>query len=377
MICPKCTHQQIDTILCESCGIYFEKYKQVQEYKKQPLNIKTTPESSSSSYKKIMVTLLLASPIAYALWENKTSSDSQFVTELAQESESEFFLKEEAANGIANQLLKSHLPRNPIESARNATVFIETSWGTLGSGFIISKDCQVITNRHVIEMDVEKEIQRKKSDPNFLRFIAEKNAQRRDEVYRLVYQYQEMVSMDGETPESEDLKEEIDRRRQEINSMPTDVEDYLQEQVEDLKEEGIHEGYDVSLIDGTSFKIYNIETSDHYDLALFKLNASDCPFIQLNTEKDLQQGTQLFTIGNPSGLTYTVTAGIFSGYRDMKGQKFIQTDASINPGNSGGPLVTEDGKLVGINTSILLGTQGIGFAIPAHIIKQEFGNVAQ
>lgn len=90
------------------------------------------------------------------------------------------------------------------------------------------------------------------------------------------------------------------------------------------------------------------------------------------SSKGLTLGERLYTIGNPSGLAYTVTSGVFSGERSNGEQRLLQTDAPINPGNSGGPLLQQDGKVVGINTLVLRGTQGIGFAIPIETAYAEF-----
>ena len=88
----------------------------------------------------------------------------------------------------------------------------------------------------------------------------------------------------------------------------------------------------------------------------------------------MQQGDKVYTIGSPVGLRHTVTAGIFSGYRqhETNGQVYLQTDAAINPGNSGGPLIDEHGFARGVNTMILRDTQGIGFAIPIEKVFEEF-----
>jgi S1-C subfamily serine protease len=83
-------------------------------------------------------------------------------------------------------------------------------------------------------------------------------------------------------------------------------------------------------------------------------------------------GSRLYTIGNPAGLAYTVTSGIFSGERQEGGQRLLQTDAPINPGNSGGPLLLESGAVIGINTMVLRGAQGVGFAIPIEAALDEF-----
>ena len=80
----------------------------------------------------------------------------------------------------------------------------------------------------------------------------------------------------------------------------------------------------------------------------------------------------MFTIGNPSGLTYTVTSGVFSGFRNEGKESYLQTDAPINPGNSGGPLVDANGRVLGINTMVMRNAQNIGFAIPITAIPEGF-----
>ncbi len=114
------------------------------------------------------------------------------------------------------------------------------------------------------------------------------------------------------------------------------------------------------------------------DIALIKINAKEeLPYANLGDSSGLNIGDWVIAIGNPFGLSHTVTAGIVS----AKGRKnvnpsgrqgyynFIQTDASINPGNSGGPLIDMKGRVVGINTAIIRTAQGIGFAIPINLAK--------
>ena len=78
----------------------------------------------------------------------------------------------------------------------------------------------------------------------------------------------------------------------------------------------------------------------------------------------------MFAIGSPLGLSHSVTSGVFSAHRG----KLLQTSAQVNPGNSGGPLLTEDGKVIGINTLKLMeeGVEGISFAIPINVAIEEF-----
>lgn len=113
------------------------------------------------------------------------------------------------------------------------------------------------------------------------------------------------------------------------------------------------------------------------DLALLKVDLGTLPAIPLGRSDQLRIGDVVLAIGNPYGLTRTVTQGIVSATgRGVLGlltfENFIQTDAAINEGNSGGALVNTNGQLVGINTAVLTqdaGTEGIGFAIPVDLVR--------
>ena len=111
------------------------------------------------------------------------------------------------------------------------------------------------------------------------------------------------------------------------------------------------------------------------DLALIKIKSwSDLPVEELGDSDKLEIGEWVMAIGNPFGLSHTVTVGIVSAKGRVIGSgpydNFIQTDASINPGNSGGPLFNVQGEVVGINTAIVATGQGIGFAIPINVAKE-------
>lgn len=117
-----------------------------------------------------------------------------------------------------------------------------------------------------------------------------------------------------------------------------------------------------------------VGTDKETDLALLKIDADrDLPSLDFGDSKSLEPGQWVVAIGNPFGLSHTVTAGIVSAKGRVIGagpyDNFIQTDASINPGNSGGPLLNLDGEVVGINTAIVAQGQGIGFAIPSGMAK--------
>jgi serine protease Do len=132
---------------------------------------------------------------------------------------------------------------------------------------------------------------------------------------------------------------------------------------------------------GENKKEYNarvVGTDPPTDVAVLKIDAKDLPAITLADSAQLEIGDIVLAIGNPYGLSQTVTMGIVSalGRSGLAGfnqyQDFIQTDAAINPGNSGGALVDAEGRLVGINTAILGstgGNQGIGFAVPINLAR--------
>ncbi len=113
------------------------------------------------------------------------------------------------------------------------------------------------------------------------------------------------------------------------------------------------------------------------DLAVLKIDVKEkLPDITMGNSDDLMIGETVIAIGNPFGLSHTVTTGVVSALdRSVRTEErvyrhFIQTDASINPGNSGGPLLNIDGELIGINTAIYQKAQGIGFATPINKAKR-------
>ncbi len=121
-----------------------------------------------------------------------------------------------------------------------------------------------------------------------------------------------------------------------------------------------------------------IGSDDKADVALLKIkDVDDLPFLELGDSDELEIGEWVIAIGNPFGLTETLTVGVVSALgRKIGGedvyQDFIQTDAAINPGNSGGPLLNLDGKVVGINSAIITGDRGymgIGLAVPVNMAK--------
>ncbi len=134
----------------------------------------------------------------------------------------------------------------------------------------------------------------------------------------------------------------------------------------------------VTLKDGRTFDGKVLGEDPVTDVATIKIDANNLPTLSVGNSDALQPGETVIAIGNPLGLNNTVTAGIVSatgrsstdiGASDKR-VDYIQTDAAINPGNSGGPLLNTRGQVIAMNTAIIRGAQGLGFAIPINTVQK-------
>lgn len=384
MDCPKCGHAQAGDKECERCGVIFARLQKKEEDTVLPSSAEmedsVLPAKASSGlggWLAAMVIGLLAGWYLFAPSQQKPTPDAgQPAAVSAPEREQQgrggqpslpqqgMSAQPQGAEGLAGKLAAAFPAGTPVEQARNATVFIKTPWGS-GSGFFVTANGYIVTNRHVVEIDAAK---RKTMKDEIDKMAAELE---RDQRNREVLERQLASIRD---PGVRRQVEESLQRGLEAREKYSALRQEKVEQLQRIERSSWSADIKVILIDGSELPVQTFKVSDRTDLALLSVDCYNAPFIQPATDgRHFGQGQRVYSIGNPMGLRHTVTSGVISGYREHNGRKFIQTDAPINPGNSGGPLIDEQGGLIGINTMVLRDAQGIGFAVPFQEIKTEFG----
>lgn len=379
MRCPKCKHEQKNTLECAACGLIFAKYRQAVERKKQEeaLLLEKAGNAEKSGGLKILQALVLVVVVAvttyyFTAYRQQKSLEHIAVTApvdtaLPAEELQQPPAQTEAQVVVAQVEAPPQAAKNTqsaIEKARQATVSIETPWGT-GSGFFVNEN-YIVTNRHVVEYDADKLAELKKRIETNRRLI-ELERQKIDEMRRTFRQM-------PKGPSRSQLAIIIADREDALNRVLPQFEEG-ERQLEQIDRKIQPSDIKIFLADGSEYVANYLLVSESSDLALLSLFAGNWTYIERPPGMiGMQQGDKVYTIGSPVGLRHTVTAGIFSGYRqqEIDGQVYLQTDAAINPGNSGGPLIDENGFARGVNTMILRNTQGIGFAIPIEKVFEEF-----
>ncbi len=382
MNCPKCGHVQAGAQECERCGVLFARLQKKEEEQGAPsqseLELPVAPQKASGVAGWVVALLVgvLAGWYVFGQQQKPVVNGGQpavvssLEPEQARNNVSRMIVRQDGPDqpqvneGLAGKLAAAFPAGNALEQARNATVFIKTPWGS-GSGFFVTANGYIITNRHVVEVDAA---QRKTLKDEVDKMGAELE---RDQRNRAVVERQLATIRDaGMRQQVEESLQRGQEAREKYSALRQEKIDQLQR----IERSSWSADIKVILIDGSELPVQSLKMSDRTDLALLSVDCYNAPFIQPVTDSHhLGQGQKVYSIGSPMGLRHTVTGGIISGYREHKGRKFIQTDAPINPGNSGGPLIDEQGGLIGINTMVLRDAQGIGFAVPFQEVKTEFG----
>lgn len=380
--CPKCGHQQTNAIECEACGLLFRKYAQAQERNKPPVMAEDNTAATGKRSQLPMLTgaaLLLIALSAGVTWfmlqgrlTKQPAVAQQVPMPQAQEQSPATVTPQPAAEGQAQrqptqpppQTVQEQKTAATIERAKDGTVAIETPL-VKGSGFFIT-DSTIVTNKHVIAPDKNQvtEVRRQvETGRKLIDLEQQKLAEARQRLAQMANgpTRQQLVIL---LQEKERQLAEILPRQQEAEAQLKKMEQRTS--TSDIK---------IFFADGSESSASSTQISPNRDLALITLYTSKAVVLQpAGKAGSLHQGDRVYAIGNPVGLRNTVTAGIFSGYRQHKetGEVMLQTDAAINPGNSGGPLIDEQGRVHGINTLGGRTTEGIGFAIPIEEVFKEF-----
>lgn len=356
-ICPRCGAPQDvpDAVECSSCGVIIEKYKRYLEEENRLLKAKASAARRKAKQKTFsfenkplmfglgFCALLLTSYLIVSDSEPDALTDHPPVETNLQDLDFNPRPKSVSSKKTVNVAATPSDLQGAIQIAKSASVLVQSEYG-IGTGFFFNDECYILTNKHVVEPDSK--------------LIAKLDNQ----LLRMKTRMEDNVKYMRKTKWDAGL----------YKQMKQDVKE-LEERIHKLKN-GSPDDLEVVTYDGSKHSVWHVRKSEENDLALLDISLSSCEHFNSRVAGNISEGEKLYAIGNPSGLKFSVTSGIMSGLREDKqsGKRFIQTDTPINPGSSGGVLMDSKGAIVGINTFILTGTEGIGFAIPIETAIKEF-----
>ncbi len=289
---------------------------------------------------------------------------------------------------LGSDLQQRFKPASKTDEASLAVVTVQTATGS-GSGFFVTGDGYIITNRHVVRPATTnqwKETESKLED--YEQRLAEFKADIDDDEERLndnertIDDNREyMESSQASDSERKSYKRYVKRYKKNKRRHDANVAQYKKLERE-YREKKSNFGFNSSMSNfskkftiilkgGKKLKARLVKISKDHDLALLKLDNYSTPFLTLSNQKYPRQGTQVFAIGSPLGITDSLTAGIIT----KSSRDHLFTDTQILPGNSGGPLIDADGKVLGVNTAVVAqnrNADGLGVAIYVSRIRSEF-----
>mgnify|MGYP000991516022 CR=1 FL=1 len=307
-----------------------------------------------------------------------TDNPNELPPEARREVAKRFENRSAQVRDLAAQLARQN-PRNPIEAAVLGTVAVKSGKG-MGSGFFVTEDGFLITNRHVVRTPAQvreartERIERIDTQAETFYTRLEAEQQRLDAALaELEGLRRRMRSADyAQNRGSLDRwQQDLDRRRREIQDQHETLrrrqtEAEARDRITDLERV-----FDVLLADNTALRAFLVAEDERWDLALLKVDGYRVPRLTPAAPGQTATGEPVYAVGNPAALRNSVSKGVLSGYEGG----WIKTDAKIYPGNSGGPLVDAAGRVLGINTfkELTERFEGLGFAVPIQTAYQVFG----
>lgn len=288
----------------------------------------------------------------------------------------------DAAGGadLAAALTARVTPRTPIEQAVMGTVVVQSLYGR-GTGFFVSPQGHILTNRHVIQTTDQPKEQYDAYAERVEEAAASGEAELRAEERRIGAAREEMARLRDQMPPGvyqqrlrnlEAQEAAVDQRRRWLRSQRDAIRNNRQQVAYANSLDHLNRTFKITLADGSEHYVYLVAASDRLDLALLKLDGFRTPSLKTVDYRSIPSGSPVYAVGNPIDLSHSVARGVLSGTEEG----YIKTDAKIYPGNSGGPLLAEDGRVMGVNTLKRLTRQfeGLGFAIPIGAALAEFRN---
>jgi S1-C subfamily serine protease len=260
---------------------------------------------------------------------------------------------------LAERLQQRYRPASGVEASSLAVVKVKSAVGS-GSGFFVSADGLLLTNRHVV-----------KPPRDWAREQEQHLEVVKAQIEDLEQKLAELRERYADSPQYQRGQRILRQRNLEYRQAKRELE--MKRYATQLQT-----AFEIELKDGTVLAADLVDVSSNHDLALLQVKGHRTPYIEPALDRQLRQTDTVYAIGSPLGITDTITAGTYTSQRGG----LLVTDARIMPGNSGGPMVDKDGRAVGINT--LKATEhkdptarGFGLAIPIGIAFAEFQQLAR
>ena len=292
---------------------------------------------------------------------------------------------------LSSDLLNKYKPGSPVEHASLAVISIQSTI-TEGSGFFISESGHIITNKHVVrprgteqwkeledrlssaEIKYNKARREYRNEQERLREAEQSLVQRKKRLDRIDEGYQKVLA----ESEYKMLRKHFEHSKKGLKYFKDNHDDSKREYESARREfnmlsslSSLAKSFKIRAKDGTRLTARLLAVSEENDLALLKTDDHKTPYIRPGSPASLRHGMRVFAIGSPLGIKDVITSGIVAGLKD----NFVIIDATVLPGSSGGPLLTEDGKVVGVNSirvSQVAGGEGLGVAISIDTALSDF-----